>query len=117
TAESNTRTPPLAIAPNAVSSWPGTPSFRTTNTSSGTPNATATSYATGTPPRGKPRTRTLGSRAYCRSFPANARPASCRSTNGFGMMHQGVKDDGYGATALAPRQSVEPRHRVKEALT
>ena len=32
-----------AIAPMASSSWPGTPSFRTTSTSSGRPRATATS--------------------------------------------------------------------------
>ena len=54
-----TRTPPVAIAPNA-SSCPGTPSFRTTNMSNGECNASATSKATGTPPLGNARTSKSG---------------------------------------------------------
>ena len=38
--------PPLATAPIATSGFPGTPSFRTTNTSSGAFRASATSEAT-----------------------------------------------------------------------
>ena len=50
------RTPPSPIAPIASSGWKGTPSLRTTMTSSGTASARATSNATGTPPRGSPST-------------------------------------------------------------
>src|SRR6266850_404006 len=39
----STRTPPLAMAPMATSSWPGKPSLRTTNTSSGARSRRATS--------------------------------------------------------------------------
>ena len=45
-----------ASAPIANSGVPGTPSLRTTSTSSGAPSASATPAATTTPPRGKPNT-------------------------------------------------------------
>ena len=80
-----TRTPPVATAPIASSSWPGMPSFRTTKTSRGACSARATSYATGTPPRGSASTRTSGLPAYCSSFSAaSRRPASVRSRNNRG---------------------------------
>ena len=39
----HTTTPPVAIAPIASSSWPGTPSLRTRKMSSGVPSSRATS--------------------------------------------------------------------------
>ena len=80
TSASSTRTPPSPMAPMASSGWNGTPSLRTTMTSSGAPSACATSNATGTPPRGSPRTTTSWSRTYC-SRAASSRPASTRSAN------------------------------------
>lgn len=48
------RTPPSPMAPMASSGWKGTPSLRTTMTSSGAPNLWATSYTTETLPRKQP---------------------------------------------------------------
>ena len=53
-----TSVPPSPTAPIANSGWNGTPSLRTTITSSGASSARATSAATGTPPRGNPSTTT-----------------------------------------------------------
>jgi len=75
------QTPPLATAPIASSSWPGTPSLRARNTSSGAPNFPATSKATGTPPRGSPSTIKSARAAYCSNFPARSRPLP----RGFGI--------------------------------
>src|SRR5687767_4275989 len=66
------------MAPIANSSCPGTPSLRTTNTSSGALKYLATSQATGTPPRGKASTTTSGRLAYELSFSARNFPASLR---------------------------------------
>ena len=55
---SATRTPPSPTAPMASSGRYGTPTLRTTMTSSGASRARAISAATGTPPRGSPRTTT-----------------------------------------------------------
>src|SRR5947209_7722424 len=77
----STWTPPPAMAPMASSGWAGTPSLRTTRTSSGAPRATATSAATGTPPRGNASTSRCGSPARCSRAPARTRPASARSRN------------------------------------
>src|SRR5713226_5759961 len=74
-----TTEPPLAIAPIASSSWSGTPSLRTRNTSSGACSACATSYPTGTPPRGRARTTTSSRSRYWSRRPARTRPASRRS--------------------------------------
>src|SRR5659263_163579 len=80
TLASSTWAPPSPIAPMASSGWNGTPSLRTTMTSSGAPSAPATSNATGTPPRGRPRTTTSWSCRYS-SRAASSRPASTRSAN------------------------------------
>ena len=73
-----TRTPSSPMAPMPSSGWNGTPSLRTTITSSGAPSARATSKATGTPPRGRPSTTTRCPRRCC-SLAASCRPASARS--------------------------------------
>ncbi len=77
----NIITPPEAMAPIANSSCPGTPSFRTSQTSRGTWRALAISYATGIPPRGNPRTSTSGKLAYWDNSAAKRRPASVRLWN------------------------------------
>src|SRR6266511_1654792 len=79
---SRTSTPPVAIAPIASSECPGTPTLRTTKTSSGAPSAFATSYPTGTPPRGSASTTTSSRPPYSsRSSSARNRPASVRLRN------------------------------------
>src|SRR5436853_7739376 len=65
----------------AYSSWPGTPSFRTTNIRNGMSRAMATSYPTGTPPRGRARICRPGLPARWVSSPARQRPASLRFSN------------------------------------
>ena len=77
---SRTRTLPSPMAPMATSGWKGTPSFRTTITSSGASRALATSNATGTPPLGRPSTTTSGPRRPASRFPSR-RPASDLSWN------------------------------------
>ncbi len=74
-----TRAPSSPTAPMPSSGWNGTPSLRTTMTSSGAPSACAT-WATRTPPRGRPRT-TTGSPRRCPSRAESRRPASSRSAN------------------------------------
>ena len=78
TSSLSTRAPRSPMAPIATSGWLGSPSLRTTSTSSGAWSADASSAATGTPPRGRPSTT---GRSIVR--PANAcasrRPASRRS--------------------------------------
>src|SRR5690349_6575682 len=81
TSSLTTTTSPLAIAPIASSSRPGTPSLRTTNTSSGADNAFATSHATGTPPRGNASTTRSRRNANDARRSASARPAALRSAN------------------------------------
>ena len=77
TRRSTTLKPPSPMAPMASSGWKGTPSLRTTITSSGASRASATSRARGTPPRGSPRTTTSCPRS-CSSRSASNRPASAR---------------------------------------
>src|SRR5215472_4599301 len=79
------RIPPSPIAPMASSGWNGTPSLRTTITSSGASSSLATSNATGTPPRGRPRTTTSLPRRNASSL-ARLRPASARSANSTGHL-------------------------------
>src|SRR4051794_35325769 len=83
-----TRAPPVAIAPNASSACPGTPSLRTSRTSSGAPSAAATSTPTGTPPRGSASTSgspgassSPSASSACTTSGARRRPASTRSAN------------------------------------
>ena len=73
-------TSPSPIAPMPSSGWTGTPSLRTTITSSGAPSARATSAATGTPPRGSASTTTSSPRR-CSIRLASRLPASDRSRN------------------------------------
>src|SRR5690606_25360862 len=105
TSSFSTRVPPLATAPIASSSWPGTPSLRTTKTSSGAPRARATSNATGTPPRGSARTA-AGCPAKRDRSRASARPASrrsaypCRAANGKPAMPSSLGGRNSPATRL-----------------
>jgi len=78
TSSLTTRALPSPTAPIASSGWLGTPSFRTTTTSSGVCSSCATSKATGTPPRGRP-TVTTSLLANELSADASARPAPRRS--------------------------------------
>jgi hypothetical protein len=78
------RTPSSPMAPMASSGWNGTPSLRTTITSSGALSAAATWAATVTPPRGSPSTTTFSPRSVD-SASARRRPASRRLRNG--MIH------------------------------
>lgn len=94
-----TRTPPSPMAPKPSSGWCGTPSLRTTITSSGAPSSCATRKATGTPPRGRP--STTGS--LCARGPrasASRRPASARSANSTGLTSH--RREHVAATRLVP---------------
>ena len=93
-----TRTPSSPMAPMPSSGWNGTPSLRTTMTSSGAPRARATSKATGTPPRGRPRTTTCLSRRSC-SLAARRRPASARSAK---TMATSAQDPPFPAVPASP---------------
>ena len=66
-----------AIAPIASSGYIGTPSLRTTITSSGTPSAVAISNPTGTPPRGSASTVTSDRPAYSLQMRPRARGLRC----------------------------------------
>src|SRR4051794_24054076 len=70
--------PAAAMAPMASSGCSGSPSLRTTRTSSGTPRTSATSAATITPPRGRPSTTGSPEVEPERRSP-RARPAARRS--------------------------------------
>jgi phosphoglucomutase len=72
-------TPTPVISHQILTHNAGTPSLRTTNTSSGASSFAATSNATGTPPRGSPSTTTSSRPAYSPSRPASSRPASVLS--------------------------------------
>ena len=95
-------TSPSPIAPMPSSGWTGTPSLRTTITSSGAPSARATSAATGTPPRGSASTTTSSPRR-CSIRLARRLPASDRSRNDM-------------VIASVPSQSVYPATGRTEAM-
>ncbi len=95
-------TSPSPIAPMPSSGWTGTPSLRTTITSSGAPSARATSAATGTPPRGSASTTTSSPRR-CSIRLARRLPASDRSRNDM-------------VIASVPSQSVYPAADMTEAM-
>ena len=80
----STSAPSSPTAPIASSGWKGTPSLRTTITSSGASSARATSAATGTPPRGNPSTTTSSPRRCAQPLgqpPARIHPIVERHDN------------------------------------
>src|SRR5207253_2228079 len=113
----STTTPPLAMAPIASSSWPGTPSLRTRKTSSGASSALATSNATGTPPRGSPRTSTSGRLAYAESFAARIWPASLRSRNRSAMLLlRSAAETRLQATGYRLQATAYERHTLTQTV-
>ena len=117
------RTPSSPMAPMPSSGWYGTPSLRTTITSSGAPSAWATSKATGTPPRGSPRT-TRGSPRRCASLVREAPPCvhavdeahaiSLRPLYVHPTLTRHARADGHGSSA---RPGSEPLAEYTIAVT